>query len=656
MKYFYSSINALAPGKEDVKNMTPNPATKELIGYLEEQGVETIFDRFEAQQPQCGFGLRGSCCRMCQWGPCRISPKSQLGICGRDMETIVIANLLRALASGMAAHGRHAHEVIMAVIAASDRKADIELKGKKRIMELAKKLKINAKDRTFQEVAKDVANVLLEDLGRLTDEPMRMLEAYAPLERKNAWKKLGILPRSASYETMESLHMTTLGGCSDWNALAIQELRSALAYCYGTLFAASLSTEILYDVPKPKTTIVNYGILKENHVNILIHGHSPVMAEKIIEKIITPEVQQLLKDHGAKGIVIGGLCCTGTELLARYGIPAVTNIMGQELVLGTGAVDAVIVDMQCVIPGMKIVADCFGTEVITTCNSNRIPGAVHIPFDPERLDTLNGDAMLVVKKAIEAFARRDHSKMYIPKHVTSAMVGWSIEGILKKFGGKYKLLRLLKNDTITGIATIVGCNTPKVSYESNHVNIATGLIKEGVLLTTTGCCSHALLNAGLCAPEFSQFASHGLREICEDLGIPPVFAVGSCVDNIRSLRLFIEIAGAAKSSLKEMPFMFVGPEPGNEKSVGQGATFLCHGISNLIGFPAPLPVILPEQKDQSGQLRWMGADKNPIIDFFNDSGLNEKVGAKVYTRTDPEIAVKTIMAHLRQKRKALGWT
>ncbi len=656
MKHFYRSLNAEVPGKEDVKKMTPNPATREIIDYLEQQGVETVFDRFEAQQPQCSFGLRGCCCRMCQWGPCRISPKAPRGICGRDMNTVVFANIVRALAAGMAAHGRHAHEVYLAIIAAADGRANIQLKGAERVWDLARRFGIDTADKPLLQVAKEIALILLEDLGRLTAEPMAMLEAFAPEERKETWRRLNVLPRSASYEIMETLHMTTLGGCSDWTALASQELRSALAYCYSTLFGTSMATEILYGIPRPKMAQVNYGILKRDHVNILVHGHSPVMVEKILEKINSQEIQQLAEEVGAKGIVIGGMCCTGDELLARYGIPTVTNIMGQELALGTGAVDAVVVDMQCVIPGLKMVADCFGTEVITTCNSNRIPGAIHIPFDPENPETLDEDALLVARRAVEAFAKRDRSKMRIPQYVTRAMAGWSYEAIMEAFGGPKKLVELLKDGTIKGIATIVGCNTPKVPYENSHVTIARKLIEAGVLLTTTGCCSHALLNAGLCAPEAAELAAPGLRKICEDLGIPPVLAVGGCVDNTRTLRLFMEVAEAAGVPMKDMPFMFIGAEPGNEKNVGQGVTFLCHGISNLVGFPAPIPVAVPTAKQGAQYNDEMEANVNDIVEFFGGETLYQKVGAKVFTEIYPRIAAQTIKMHFHRKRKALGWS
>lgn len=643
MKHFSKSVNQPVPGKKDVERLTPNQASCAILKRLEVDGVETAFDRFEMQLPQCGYGQRGCCCRMCQWGPCRIDEKRPRGVCGRDANSVVFSNLLRGVAAGLAAHGRHAHEVILAVIAAAKGKMPVRLHGETRLHELAGKFGLDPA-KSVAELAEAVARVLLDDLGRLTAEPLRTLAAFAPAESRASWEKLGLLPRSASYEIMEALHMTTLGGCSDWTALAEQELRSVLAYCYSALYGSSFATEILYGIPEPRETAVNYGILKADHVNVLVHGHSPVMVEEFIKKVDSPEVRRLVEKSGAAGIVVGGMCCTGAELLGRYGVPTVTNILGQELAIGTGAVDALVVDMQCVIPGLKGVADCYGTEIITTSNSNRIPGAVHIPFDPERPERMEDDALRIAETAVAAFTKRDRSRILIPSVTTRAKGGWSYEAILKVFCGPQGLVKLFESGALRGLVTIVGCNTVKVPYEYNHVTLARRLIQEGVLLTTTGCCAHALLNAGLCSPEAAGLAPPRWRETLLRLDLPPVLTVGGCVDNIRSLRLFIAVAEAAGRPLKEMPYLFVGPEPGNEKALGQAVTFMMHGVSALVGFPGQVPVPLP------GETR-----KSDVIEFLAGDGLWSKVGARMITESNPEQAAQKVINHLNTRRALLGW-
>ena len=654
MSYKYPYLNTEMPEKHEVIEKTPNRATKELIRKISEDGNETYLDRFANQQPQCSFGLKGTCCRMCQWGPCRITEKSPRGICGRGQEEIVISNILRSLVAGLAAHGRHAHEIIYTIKGIAEGKINMKIKGHDRIIEMAHSLELDMAGKSENQLAGEIADILVEDLGRMDYKNIRLLEVFAPEERKKLWSELDILPRSASYEIMEALHMTTLGSCSDWKAIAQQEKRSALAYCYSTLFGSSLATEILFGIPEPNETEVNYGVLKKDHVNILVHGHSPVMIEKVLEKIKLPEIQQLARDYGAKGIVIGGLCCTGTELLARYGIPSVTNILGQEFVIGTGAVDCVVVDMQCVIPGMKILADCYGTQIITTSNSNRIPGAVHLPFDPEKPDTLDEDAYTIAKTAVEAFKDRDRSKIHIPDITTKACGGWGYESIIAALGGLENLAELLEQGRIKGIATVVGCNTPKVAYESNHVTIVKKLLQADILVLTTGCCSHALLNAGLCNRDAADSCGNGLKGVVSEYDIPPVLAVGGCVDNTRTLRIFISLAEILKRPIKDLPFMFVGPEPGNEKTVGQGLSFLIHGVSNLVGFPAPIPVPnpIPVKGSANGE---MERGSNPIADYFGGNGAMEELGAKIYTEPSPELAAQTIKMHIKRKRNNLGW-
>jgi carbon-monoxide dehydrogenase catalytic subunit len=541
---------------------------------------------------------------------------------------------------------------MLAVEAAANGAPELELAGEKRVLDLAARFGIPAAQQSLAEVAREVVAVLLEDLGRMHARPLRTLEAFAPPERKDVWRALGVLPRSASYEIVEALHMTTLGGCSDWIALAEQQLRAALAYCYGPLFGSSLATEMLFGVPEPRTTTVNYGVLKHDHVNVLIHGHSPVMVGSLLEKLRSPEIEQLARDRGAKGIVVGGLCCSGEELLARHGVPSVTNAGGQELVLGTGAVDAMVVDMQCVIPGTKILADCFGTQLITTCRSNRIPGALHVPFDAEKPETIEADALTVARAAVEAFARRDRSKMSIPEVRTSATAGWSYENVLERFGGARRIVELLKSGSLNGIAAVVGCNTPKVPYERGHVTVAERLVEADVLVLTTGCSAHALLNYGLCDPAAARSAGPGLSAICRELEIPPALAMGGCMDNTRSLRLFIEIAREAGVPMKDLPLLFVCPEPGNEKAVGQGLAFLMHGVSALIGFPFPIPPARSKADDL--QAAEFGSDD--VLEFLSGAeGLAKLVGAKVFTEPEPAVAAKISRLHLEAKRVALGW-
>jgi len=654
MGYEYTYLNAITPEKGEVIEKTPNEASSALIEKITADGNETYLDRFALQQPQCSFGLKGTCCRMCQWGPCRITDKTHRGVCGRTREEIVISNILRGLVAGLSAHARHAHEILFTIKGMAKGNINLPFLGEERILALAKVLKLDKKTESNKNLAAKIADIMIEDLSRMNNKTIGLLTAFAPKERQELWRSLGILPRSSAYEVMEALHITTLGSCSDWKTIAKQEQRAALAYCYNTLFASSFATEIIFGIPQPGKTYVNYGVLKKDQVNILVHGHSPVMAEKLLEKIRLPEIKQLAEDCGANGINVAGLCCTGTEMLARHGIPAVTNILGQELAIGTGAVDCVVADMQCVIPGLKILADCYGTQVITTCDSNRIPGALHVPFDPEKPVTFDEDVLTIARKAVEAFKGRDRNKIMIPDIITKAITGWNYENILDIFKGAENILHLLQVGKIKGIATVVGCNTPKVVYENNHVTIAKKLIEKDILILTTGCASYALLNAGLCHWDAYDLCGKGLKHVIDKYDIPPVLAVGGCVDNTRTLRLFIELSRVSGIPIKDLPFMFVGPEPGNEKAIGQGLSFLLHGVSNCVGFPAPIPIPRPFPGKSSAKDNVI-SESSPIAEYFGGDGALKELGAKVYTRPDPQLAAQTIIMHIKEKRIALGW-
>lgn len=655
MKYFYSYLNAEMPGKEDVARMTPNPATRQMLDHMAGEGLETSFDRFEAQQPQCPFGMKGVCCQRCLWGPCRLdtgdSGKRQRGICGADANLIIMGNLLRGMAAGCAAHGQHAREVIETLRLAAAGEVNFPLIGEERVWEMARRFGLDTEGASLLKVAGQVADILWDDLTRGDPVEMKTLLAFAPAERIETWRKLGIVPRSAYHEIVEALHRTTLGGNSDWEDLALHEVRTGLAYCWSTLFGSSLATEMLFGVPKPSTARVNYGILKEGYVNILIHGHSPTLVEKVVEKVNSPQIREMADSVGAQGIQLGGMCCTGLELLSRYGVPTVGNILGQELVVGTGAVDALVVDMQCVLPGLKAIADCFGTEIITTSDSNRIPGATHIPFDPYRADEI---ALKVAETAVAAFQNRDHSRMRVPDSTSKAMAGFSLEAIQESFGGRASLLASLREGAIRGIAVVAGCNNPKVPYENGHVTVASRLVEHNVLVLTTGCSAHALLNHGLCAPEAAELAGAGLRKVCIEAGIPPVLPVGACVDNTRAIRLFIELAEEAGEPLHRMPFMFSGPEPGNEKTLGQAITFLSLGVSTHQGFPGPVPVPMTRRKAGAKFPDDYERDATDVADFFLD-GVESLLGSHVYSEARPDRAANLIQMHMRRKRLALGW-
>ncbi len=650
MRYKYPYLNAEMPGTDDVLAVTPNSAAREMMEHLAGQGIQTYLDRFAAQQPLCRFGLQGTCCRRCLWGPCRVTPEER-GVCGADVPLVVISNHIRMVAAGCAAHGQHARLRLEAILAITEGRMAGELQGAERVWWLAKCFGLPVEGRSLTQVAAEVARHLLADLGRMEREPMKALLALAPPERVALWHELDVLPTSAFSEVFETLQRTSLGTDSDWCNVLRQEMRLSLAFFWGCVVAACWASEMLYGPPRLQTVRVGFGTLgRGNTVKVAVHGHAPVLAEALVIATQRPEIIETARAAGAEGIDLYGICCTGQELLARHGIPTTSGILGQELVIGTGALDALVADQQCVIPGVSQVAACFSTEVITTSDSGRMEGAVHIPLDLERIEKV---AEAILRKAIAAYDRRQEMPRHVPDASQTAQVGWDERSILEAFGGRAEMLRLIREGEIKGIVTLVSCNTPKVPYEHSNVSLARDLLRRNILITTTGCASHALLNAGLADPAAADLAGERLAQTCRRAGVPPVLPVGACVDNTRTMFLFFDLAEEAGLALPQMPFFYVGAEPGNEKALGMGMAFFAHGISVLAGYPVPVPVPLPvhvEGGDIDDYLR----PRNEIADFFGDEA-RQVVGAKIYGEPYPDLAAGAIDMEFRRKRLALGW-
>ncbi|MHB9090888.1 MAG: anaerobic carbon-monoxide dehydrogenase catalytic subunit, partial [Chloroflexota bacterium] len=326
------------------------------------------------------------------------------------------------------------------------------------------------------------------------------------------------------------------------------------------------------------------------------------------------------------------------------------GILGQELALATGALDALVVDQQCVLPAIMPIARHFGTEVITTNDANRLPGAKHIALDLARLHEVAREILLA---AVETYQVRDRSQTRVPPVARTAEAGFSYESVLEAFGGPRGLLGRMRAGEIRGIVTMVSCNTPRLPYEHSNVTVARELLRLGYLSPPTGCAGHALLNEGLAGPSGLEAASPRLRRACEEAGVPPVLPFGACVDNTRTMLLFLALAEEAGRDLSELPFYYVGAEPGNEKALGMAVAFLAHGVSVLTGFPIPIPVrqMVPVPGGAADDLV---VQSHPLSDFFADEA-REVLGARIYVEPDPRLGVNLIDADWACKRIRLGW-
>jgi len=624
--------------KVPAKQVSETKGVAELIEKAEDEGVKIVWHRFLEQQPQCGFGILGVCCRNCNMGPCRIDPFGAgptKGTCGADADTIVARNILRMIAAGAAAHSDHARDIVHVFKGtATGEFKDYKIADVQKLMALAQALGVETEGKDENEIAVECAHILEKEFGKPDDEPLRLLMGTAPKKRIKVWEKLGVLPRAIDREICECMHRTHIGVDADPVSLILHGVRTSLGDGWSGSMMATYLSDILFGTPKPIKTVANLGVLKESHVNIVVHGHNPILSMKIVEVAQSKEMQELAKKYGAKGVNVVGMCCTGNETLMRLGVPLAGNFLMQELAVITGAVEAMIVDYQCIMPALTDVAGCYHTKLITTEPKAHIPGAIHIEFKPEKADEIAKD---IVRIAIENFPHRAKERVEIPKYKSEVVAGFSVEAILEALGGTLEpLINALKDGTIKGIAGIVGCNNPKVKHNHSHVIIARELIKRDVLVVGTGCWGIAAAMDGLMSPEAAKLAGDGLRQVCEALGIPPCLHMGSCVDCSRILIALGALADALGVDIPDLPAVGSAPEWMSEKAVSIGTYFLASGVFTHLG---TIPPVLGSQK---------------VTKLLTDD-VEDIIGGKFYVEPDPIKAAETLYNVIIEKRKKLKW-
>ncbi len=624
--------------KLPAEQVSITPGVSKLIEKAEEEGISTVWHRYLEQQPQCGFGLLGVCCRNCNMGPCRIDPFGYgptRGSCGATADTIVARNILRMIAAGAAAHSDHARDIVRVLRLVTEGKTKAyKITDSEKLRTVATALGIKVEKRSDINIAKDLIKILESEFGKQDEEPLALVKALAPAKRLKIWGKFGVVPRNIDREICECMHRTHVGVDADPVSLLLHGVRTALADGWSGSMMATLLSDILFGTPKPLKSFANFGVLREDMVNIVVHGHNPVLSMKIVEKAMSKEMQEYAKKFGANGVNVVGMCCTGNEVLMRLGVQPVGNYLMQELVIITGAVEAMIVDYQCIWPALADVAGCYHTKLITTEPKMKIPGAIHIEFEPEHADEI---AEKIVKIAIENYPNRPRDRMFIPKEKIELMAGFSVEAIVAALGGSLDpLINALRDGTIKGIVGVVGCTNPKVRHNYSHVTLTKKLIENDILVVGTGCWAIAAALHGLLSPEAAKLAGPGLRKICEALGIPPCLHMGSCVDCSRILIALKALAEALNVDIPDLPAAGSAPEWMSEKAVSIGTYFVASGVFTHLG---TIPPVLGSQK----------------VTKLLTEDIEDVLGGKFYVEPDPEKAAETIIKVIMEKRRKLGW-
>ena len=613
-----------------------DPAALAILEIAEQQGFSTAFSRVEEMKP-CPIGADGRCCKNCFIGPCRLVREGQTGICGASLKTVSARNLARAIAVGVAAHSDHGRDVALTLLAAATGHApDYRVRDGGKLRAVAHYLGLPAQGREANEVAADVARTALAQFGQQVGEliPLRR----APLRRQALWRERALLPRGIDREVVDTLHRTHIGDDQDAEHLLHQSLRTALADGWGGSMLATDLTDILFGTPAPGQARVNLGVLREDEVNVIVHGHEPTLSEMIVAASQDPVLLEYARSKGARGINLAGICCTANEVLMRQGVPSAGNFLNQELAILTGAVEAMVVDVQCIMQALAPLSQQFHTRLITTSPKVRIEGATHVEFEEGRALEI---ARQIVRMAIDAFPERRGTS--IPQISEGLVGGFSHEYLNYMQGGMYRGSFRPLNDAVVagrirGVAGIVGCNNPRVTQDETNTYLVRELIRRDVLVAQTGCGALGSAKYGLLRPEAAlELAGPGLREVCEAIGIPPVLHLGSCVDNSRILTVLSQMAteGGLGEDIADLPAVGIAPEWMSEKALAIGAYFVASGAYVIFGVGSPV-----------------GASQE-VTDLIGP-GWERLTGGRLEFVPDSEEILKRALAHIDRKRAALG--
>ncbi|MGD2078990.1 MAG: anaerobic carbon-monoxide dehydrogenase catalytic subunit [Chloroflexota bacterium] len=633
----------MAKKKRTPEEQSIDPAAQQMLIYADELGISTAFTRADDMVP-CNIGSAGMCCKICGMGPCRLTKDGQTGVCGATIDTIQARNLIRAIAAGSAAHSDHGRDMAFTLKAVANGQAEgYMIRDVAKLRQVAALYDIPIEGRPPEEIANDLADLYIAQFGQQKGE--LIVTKRAPEKRQKIWAENGVVPRGVDREVVEALHRTHIGDDQDPEHILSHAVRTSLADGWGGSLIATDVSDILFGTPAPILGEANLGVLKDDMVNVVVHGHEPTLSQMIVAATQDPEIIEYAKAAGAKGVNLSGICCTANEILMRQGIPAAGNFLHQELSILTGSVEAMIVDVQCIMQALVGLAEKFHTKVITTSPKVKIKGATHIEFHEDRALTT---AKEILKVAIDNYANRGETR--IPDSREKLIPGFSHEYINYMLGGSYRASFRPLNDAIMsgrvrGVAAVVGCNNPRSKQDYLHVYVTQELLKQDVLVVETGCGAIASAKLGLLLGEAGlEKVGPGLQEVCETVGIPPVLHMGSCVDNTRILTVLTQMVeeGGLGDDIDQIPAVGLAPEWMSEKALSIGTYCVASGAYVIFGGSSPVSGMADRMADST------------IVANYISQGWEEIYGGKLEFIPDPDEMIRRTLAHIDAKREALG--
>lgn len=600
-----------------------------------------IYDRFVAMNGRCPFCEAGTRCSLCSMGPCQIRPQRGVlrGVCGIDADGMVARNMVHLDIMGLAAYTHHCREAARTLKAVAEGKAPYGIADPAKLDMMLGALGLDTSGQPTEKAGR-LADAIIASLDDVSGAESRMALAFAPAERIETWRGLGIMPRNPMHELVNATTraMTNIDG--DFLSLAKTVLRLGLASCYGALVPLEMAQDAIFGTPTPHTARVDLGVLDGDYVNILPNGHEPFFGFTLIELARTEKAQQMARDAGAKGLRVIGSTETGQELMQRTQtddvfVGCIGNWIMQEFAFATGAVDAFVMDMNCSVPTLGELAEKYGATLIAVGDLVGVPGTKYrFEYHPE---TVVEDCWKIIELAVENFRRRKGKPFVKGLHAREVVLGFSTESVLAALGGSLKpLLDVIASGAIQGVTALVSCTTLKNGpQDSLTAAVARELIGRDILVLSAGCGNGATQVAGLNSLDAIELAGPGLRTVCKELGVPPVLAFGTCTDVGRLTLLVTAVANALGCRIPDLPVAVTAPEYMEQKATIDAAAALSLGIYTHV---SPTPPVTGSQA---------------FVKLVTED-LESLTGGKLALGNDPAEVADGILAHIRKKRTALG--
>ena len=619
------------------RNTCPS-ADKPMEEYIRRLPLETAHHRVETQQTKCGFGLQGVCCRLCANGPCRITPDAPRGICGASADTIVARNFLRAVACGSGCY-IHIVENTARQLKNTGLHKD-RIRSEKALNHLAEIFGVTGGDK--YDLCVKVADKVLSDLYRPEYESMELVEKLAYAPRVKRWKELGIMPGGAKGEVFNNVVKTSTNLSSDPVEMMVSCLRLGISTGLYGLQLTNLLNDVVLGDPVIRSAPVGMNVIDPDYINILITGHQHSLFTYIQDRLLDQDVTAKAQAAGAKGFKLVGCTCVGQDLQLRgahyteiFDGHAGNNYIS-EAVLSCGAIDAVLSEFNCTLPGIETICEELKIKQICLDVVAKKANAEYIPF---RYETRQEDGDRIIDEIVAAYkARRGAVPMNLFKdHGNKNTLTGVSEGSLKAFlGGSWKpLIDLIVAGKIKGLAGVVGCSSVAYGHDTLTAELTKELIAKDILVLTAGCSSGGLENIGLMTPEAAELAGPSLRAVCKELGIPPVLNFGPCLAIGRLEIVATEIAQELGVDLPQLPLVLSAAQWLEEQALADGAFALALGLPLHLGVP---PFVTGSK----------------LVTKVLTEDMVGLTGGKVIIDPDGKSAANQLEAIIEEKRRALN--